>query len=437
VRWRGRVPPVYIMSAMLRRISDNRIAAAQKPLSRHHFLRLGGLGLGGILIGAGFGAQEPVSVSRAAAPAKFEPREGLLYTGVSLTRPKDFCVERAVKRWNNWTRLMQGKPAAISHEFTWFNNQGLYAYDFARARKATPMISIEFTKASTKEIANAGRSEDGRRTDLLILRHADAAREYRDKVFVRLGHEMNGYWYSYCAYDEDGTPRANTSEDYTLAWRRFVTIFRGGHVRDIDARLAGYGLPPLHRGADPPTYMGNRSLDDPDAYIPPVENVAFVWCPNVVSLPDVAGNAAIEYYPGDDIVDWVGQDAYYAPWPTSRWSRYRHLDILDHLNDFYREFSEWRGKPYMLAEWALRPPSMGPKGTTTNDHPDFISRVLDWTNTRPEAKALVYWSWYYPPEGDYRLQAFPESAKTLAEGWKDPRFLSGGTAPKITEPVCP
>jgi hypothetical protein len=391
---------------------------AQPHLSRRDFLRVGGLTLMGTILGSTV-VREPAAVGTT-APAKFEPMDGLAYTGVSLTRPEDLNVEKAVESWNRWTRLMGGKPAAISHEFTWFSHRGMYAYDFAGARGATPMISIEFTKAPTKEVANAGTAEDGRRTDLLILDHAYAAREYREKVFVRLGHEMNGAWYAYCAFDQGGSPRANTTEDYKQAWRRVVIIFRGGHVRDIDASLADYDLPPLDRGIDPLSLRGYQPLDHPGAYIPPVENAAFVWCPNGQSLPDVAGNAAIEYYPGDDFVDWVGQDVYYAPWWTS-------MDILfGHMDDFYREFTEWRGKPYMLAEWGLRPPSMGPKGAKSvksNDSPGFITGVLDWADAHPRAKALVYWSWNFPSEGDYRLQAFPESAKALARGWKDPRFL--------------
>jgi hypothetical protein len=201
------------------------------------------------------------------------------------------------------------------------------------------MISIEFTKASTKEIANAGTAEDGRRTDLLILRHAHAIREYQDKVFVRLGHEMNGYWYPHCAYDKDGTPHADTTENYKKAWRRFVTIFRGGYVRDIDARLAAYGLPTLDRDADPPTYIGYPPLNDPDSYIPPVENAAFVWCPNGASIPDVVGNAPLEYYPGDELVDWVDQDVCYAPW----WSS---VDvILGHMDDFTTGFQSGAADP--------------------------------------------------------------------------------------------
>lgn len=408
------------MISVQRSAANEKVVATQHPFSRREFLRVGGLTLMGTVLGSAV-VKEPVTVGRTAL-AKFEPEYGLAYTGVSLTRPEDLRVEAAVERWNRWTSLMEGKPAAISHEFTWFDHRGTYAYDFARAREATPMISIEFTKASTREIANAGTAEDGRRTDLLILGHAYTAREYRERVFVRLGHEMNGYWYTYCAYDEDGTPRTNTTEDFKQAWRRVVTIFSGGYVRDIDASLADYGLPPLDRNARPPAHWGYPPLDHPHTYIPPVENTAFVWCANGQSNPNVAGNAATEYYPGDDFVDWVGQDVYYAPW----WAT---MDALfGEMDDFYREFSAWRGKPYMLAEWGLAPPSMGPKCTTSNDDPAFINGVLDWADTHPRAKALVYWSWDFPSQGDYRLQAFPESAKALAGSWKGPGFLGGERA---------
>ncbi len=418
------------MVAVWRGAKGEKVADAQHTLTRRNFLRVSGLALAGTVVGSAFIVKEPGAVGQI-APAKFEPAEGLAYTGVSLTRPNDLCVDKAVKRWNRWTRLMEGKSAAISHEFTWFDDQGLYAYDFARARDAMPMISIEFTMASTSEIANAGKIEDGRHTDLLILDHARAAREYQDELFVRLGHEMNGYWYSYCGYDQDGTPRVDTTEDYKQAWRRVVTIFRGGYVREIDATLASYGLPPLDKDADPPIDMGYPPLGDPDSYIPPVENAAFVWCPNGVSVPNVPGNAYMEYYPGDAFVDWVGQDVYYAPWAAS-------MDVyFSRMDDFYREFSEWRGKPYMLGEWGLRPHNMGPEGTTTNDEPGFITGVLDWAKTHPKVKALVYWSWNFPAEGDYRLQNFPQSANALAEGWKDPRFIGGGTAPTIGTPSCP
>jgi mannan endo-1,4-beta-mannosidase len=406
------------LSTVQRSSISDQITTTRKTLNRRGFLRLAGAGLAGIIMGSAYFAMKSDSVTQDGALAKFEPEDEFVYTGVALTRPLGHPdVEKAVQEWNKWTNLMEGKPAAISHEYTWFNNQANYAYDYARARGAVPMISIVFTKASTKEIANAGTSEDGRRTDLLILHHADAAREFKDKVIVRLGHEMNGHWYPYCAYDQDGTPRANTTEDYKRAWRRVVTIFRGGYVRDINTKLADYGLPPLDRHVYPPTYRGRLPVDELDAYLSPVENAAFVWCPNYVSMPYIVGNAAAEYYPGDDVVDWVGQDVYYAPW-------WEPMDVVfSHMDDFYREFVEWRGKPYMLGEWALRPPGMGPEGTTTNDHPFFIDRVLDWSKTRPRVKALVYYSWDYSPEGNYELQRFPKSAKSLAEGWKDRRFL--------------
>jgi hypothetical protein len=382
-------------------------------MGRRDFLRLGAAGLAGLAVG---GSSLALPTEALAAGAKFEPPRGHVYTGVSLTRPQDFSVAGAVREWNRWTDLMRGKPAAISHEYAWFDNWTDHAYKWARARKATPMVSIEFTNVSTKSVAGAGAARDGTRTDHYILRHAHAARTYGGRAFVRLGHEMNGHWYSYCAYNRDGSPRQNTVGDYKQAWRRFVILFRGGYVRDVNARLAAYGMPPLDANAAMPEWMGYPSLSDPGSYIPPVNNVAFVWCPMEASLPNVAGNAAVRYYPGDGFVDWVGQDVYHAPWWNSLDSHFRRMDA------FYRKFCIEHGKPYMLAEWGLVPPSAGPKGTKPNDNPEFINRVLDWTAKRPKAKALIYWSWYRPQDGDHRLQKFPRAARALAYGWKRTRF---------------
>ena len=110
-----------------------------------------------------------------------------------MTRPRDLCVEKAMRRWNRSTRLMEDTAAATSHEFTWLDSWGMYTYDCAKARETTPMIRIEFTKASTKNIANAGPDENGVRTDYSILRRAYAVRIHQDKGFVRLGYEMNGH----------------------------------------------------------------------------------------------------------------------------------------------------------------------------------------------------------------------------------------------------
>lgn len=346
--------------------------------------------------------------------AKLEPPDGAVYTGVAVNRPGDWSIGGAIEEWENWSELVGGRTA-ISHEFTTLDNWPQWAYDIAEARGATPMLSLEAqggyeTEFTTTDVARGEQDE-------YILRHAHLAREHSSPIFLRLGHEMNGEWYSYSAYNEDGSPRANTTEDYKQMWRRVSIIFDGGSVRQINSNLQKHELAPLNSEADVPEWMDYPRLDRPDAKIPPADNVAFVWSPNALSIPDVEGNQPLDYYPGDQFVDWVAQDVYHAPWSTSDWRFFRNMD------KFYQEFSVERGKPYMLAEFGLE---SHPRGWDSDDaHADFVSRVLNWYEERPKAKALVYYSWDIVDQGKTfkTLDNDPESAETIAEAWRQQRYL--------------
>lgn len=361
--------------------------------------------------GASFIEKETKAVNQ---PAKFEPADGSTYTGVSLNRPVDWSIGGAIQEWEDWASLMNGEPTAISHEFTTLDNWPQWAYDIAEARGATPMLSLETqggyeSEFSTTDIAN-GYQDD------YIFRHAYFAREHQRPVFIRLGHEMNGEWYSYSAYNSDGSQRHNTTEDYRLTWKRVVIIFRGGHVREINARLAEQSLPPLNPEADIPHWLGYPPLDRPESYIPPVENVAFVWSPNALSIPDVAGNQPPNYYPGDEFVDWVAQDVYHAPWDTLDRKFFQRMD------SFYREFSVKRGKPYMLAELGMESRA---DGSSSVKGAAFLKRVLRWYEEHPRAKALVYWNWDMRERGKVfrTLDNAPEATRVLANGWRQKRFV--------------
>lgn len=346
--------------------------------------------------------------------AKFEPLDGSTYTGVSLNRPKDWSVKEATRKWDAWTALMGSEQTAISHEFTTLDNWPQWAYRIADARGVSTMLSLEpqggyESEFTTTEIANGDQ-------DNYIFRHLYFARKHGMPMFIRLGHEMNGNWYSYSAYNADGSRRSNSAADYRQMWRRVVIIFRGGYVRDINSELAKHDLPPLNGETDLPKWMDYPPLDDVKSYIPPAHNVAFVWTPNSLSIPDVRGNQPSDYYPGDEFVDWVGQDVYHAPWATSTDKLFLSMD------SFYNEFAVKRGKPYMIGELGLEAHPSG----RNSDNPAFIRRVIRWYEDHPRAKALIYWSWD-AREGRriFRsLEAYPNSADVLANAWQQERFLS-------------
>jgi beta-mannanase len=127
--------------------------------------------------------------------------------------------------------------------------------------------------------------------DALIRDRARGAAALGFPIFLRWAHEMNGDWYAW--------GRQPTA--YVSAWRRIHTIFR-------------------QEGAT---------------------NVAWVWAP---SLPQGNWDA---YYPGDDVVDWIGGDSY--NWGTCRDASGGWRGFTAMFKDYHDHYSG-KGKPMMLTE---------------------------------------------------------------------------------------
>lgn len=131
--------------------------------------------------------------------------------------------------------------------------------------------------------------------DFYLKRWARDAAAYGGPLFVRLGHEMND------AYRYPWGPHNNQPEDYVAMYRHVVQLFR-------------------QAGAD---------------------NVLWVWSPHI------AYEGFDAYYPGDDVVDWVGTTvlnygnvAYWSQWWTFE-------EIFEQK---YAQL-EAHGKPVMIAEF--------------------------------------------------------------------------------------
>ncbi len=363
------------------------------------------------LYAAGSTEAETITVS-----PKFEPPDGSVLSGVTADQQPGDSVDLAKQKWDDWTRLMGGKPTNISHTFEGFDTWFGYDYDVATARGAMPLISWQTGSTAPKTIAQAGNTSSGKPTDQIILQNAKLSVDYGKPAFVRVDQEMNAHWFQWSSYNSDGTRRASGPEDFRNMWRRMAIVFDGGTVRDINARLAAHGMPPLDADVKFPTWMNMPSTTDPNAYFQPASNVAFVYNPvDAPGIPDVAGNRWLDYYPGDEYVDWVGQTTYNATWNATMEQRFKWLSA------FYEEFSVKRGKPYMLGEWGLEPKANSGFG----DNPAYIGDVLDWAKARPKVKALVYFS-VNESKGDYRLSSYPDSAEALSEGLSHPDFLHAG-----------
>jgi beta-mannanase len=156
------------------------------------------------------------------------------------------------------------------------------------------------------------------------------------------------------------------------AWSLRAAILSGAHDDYIDnwARgLSAYGGPVLlrfaHEMTDQPHYPwavgvnGNTAADYIAAwrYVRaifaryPTSNVKWVWSPQMLGDQSEAAHEARfrSVYPGDDMVDWLGLDAYNTgpdlDWGTPRWRSFGEV-----LSTPYAAITAIADKPVMVAE---------------------------------------------------------------------------------------
>ena len=214
-------------------------------------------------------------------------------------------------------------------------------------------------------------------------------------LYIRLLPEMNQANNAYCAFNANGSSRGPdySPPTFIAAWRRVVTVLRGGTVRAIDARLAALGLPPLH-GLD-----GGGSVAQ--------SQISFVWTPQTAGSPDIPANSAAAYYPGDAYVDWVGTD-FYSKFPN-----------FSQLEAFYQQYPN---KPFAFSEWAI----------WGGDSPGFVNQLFGWVDAHPRVQMMLY-NQGYVANGPFRLTSDPGSSAAIRHQLTGARFLANTPAADRSE----
>ena len=190
---------------------------------------------------------------------------------------------------------------------------------------------------------------------------------------IRLGHEANGDWYAHSL----GT----TTEEYALwaqFWRRTVLAMKsvpGAEFRFDWTINANYRKIPLD-----------------------------LW------------------YPGDDVVDFVGIDAYDAGIPIGTANRWdivytRPFGIRDVLN-----FAKAHGKPLSIPEWGVADPSVMQAG---GDDPAYVNGIADVVRDNN----VAYQSYFFNDAWADGLRTFPLSLAAYKQ-----RFVVGDAVPDPPTP---
>jgi hypothetical protein len=170
-------------------------------------------------------------------------------------------------------------------------------------------------------------------------------------LYLRPLAEMNGHWNEYCAYNANGTPRGadHSTKAFRKAFARIYLIAHGGP--GVNRRLARLGLPPVDAPLDPNPF------------------VQVIWNPQGYGSPDVPGNRAAAYYPGDAYVDMVGDDLYDIG-GRPQW---------DSAEALYRAHP---GKPFSFPEWGL----------WGIDDPGFVTHMRSFVRTHARVELIAYYT---------------------------------------------
>lgn len=193
-------------------------------------------------------------------------------------------------------------------------------------------------------------------------------------VYIRLFPEMNGYWNPYSAFNSDGSSRgpSHSTHAFRNAWKRIVTIVRGGKRGKINRRLRKLGMPRIYRAhSNGDRVYSRRNV----SRMLPRPRVAFMWVPQTIGSPALAANTPGRYWPGGQYVDWIGADIYSKFATPGIWSAFR------------RFYSRW-GNPHRH-HW---PFIVGEYSPWDNDYRGaFTRRLFNWALHHRRVRALVYY----------------------------------------------
>ena len=145
--------------------------------------------------------------------------------------------------------------------------------------------------------------------DSYITSFANSVKSWGKPLWIRFAHEMNGNWYGWSGFFNGANLSAVSK--YTQTWRYVWRKFK-----EVGAT-----------------------------------NVAWVWSPGNESIPTSQWNAATNYYPGDDFVNWIGISGY--NWFTNNGGLPQNRSFDDIFSAIYVELSKINSdKPMMISEFA-------------------------------------------------------------------------------------
>jgi hypothetical protein len=247
-----------------------------------------------------------------------------------------------------------GQQSQIGLTFVSFA-QGNALSRVAAAIGPVPMIALNTGSYGAAQTATSRGIALGQNDQFLFQLNAVVARWPGTRFYVRPFPEMNAHWSGTSAYNRDGTRRdaAHSTKWTREAFARIAVVLRGGTRDQVSASLAKLGLPGI--SADLPVTTPKLRM---------------VWNPQGFGAPDVPGNSAQAYYPGDAYVDVVGDDLYDMRGHGATWAAAQKL------------YEAHPSKPFAFPEFGL----------WGFDDPQFIRDMAKWVRQHRRVEFISYFS---------------------------------------------
>jgi hypothetical protein len=247
-----------------------------------------------------------------------------------------------------------GQQTRILHTFVSFAQANSLPKITANAGPV-PMLALNTGSYGSAQSATPRGLALGQNDAFLIRLNAVVAAFAGERFYVRPFPEMNAYWEANSAYNRNGSPRgaAYTTRWNRKAFARIAVILRGGVEADVDAKLAQLGLPGVHQ---------DLAVTTPKLRI--------VWNPQGFGAPNLPGNRAQAYYPGDAYVDVIGDDLYDIRGHGATWAAAEAM------------YKTHPSKPFAFPEWGL----------WGLDDPQFVRDMAKWVRTHRRTEFIAYFA---------------------------------------------
>ncbi|MCW2974969.1 MAG: beta-mannanase-like protein [Actinomycetia bacterium] len=247
-----------------------------------------------------------------------------------------------------------GQDNQIRHTFMSFDQGGNLA-QIVSTMGPIPMLALNAGAYGAHESATPQGLAMGRNDRFLYQLNAQISAWTGDRFYVRPFPEMNGHWESTCAFNKNGTHRdaAHSTLWNRKALARIAVVLRGGTQAEINGTLATLGLPGIDRDLPVTT-----------------PKLRIVWNPQGFGSPDVPGNSAQAYYPGDAYIDVIGDDLYDIAGHGATWAAAEKL------------YKAHPSKPFSFPEWGL----------WGFDDATFIRDMAKWLRSHKRVEFAAYFS---------------------------------------------